>query len=63
MRWLGEVEGAFSGSGIKSFVLEGALKELEVTLPPEEGEGMGVWMTRSVIAGMSIQQASRCADF
>lgn len=30
MRWLGDVEGAFSRSGIKSFVLEGALKELEV---------------------------------
>ena len=30
MRCLGEVEAAFSGSGIKSFILEGALGELQV---------------------------------
>ena len=28
--WLGDVESAFSGTGIKSFVLEGALGELQV---------------------------------
>ena len=28
--WLAEVDAAFSGTGIKSFVLEGALGELQV---------------------------------
>ena len=28
--WLAEVDSAFSGTGIKSFVLEGALGELQV---------------------------------
>ncbi len=31
--WLAEVDAAFSGTGIKSFVLEGALGELQVFLP------------------------------